>query len=198
MRTISSRSIAEKPLAKHVSQGAGSSYRKAVKIRGLLGLHDLAILVVTAARAHAMRKLGFATLRAHGTRSGGNAVVGAAAAVDACTTLTLLRYCHVLCSFFRRAVVTLAYSLTCRREKEFYQSEVCFARLKFPACQAGPRQPSRRSDPPAPQRGSWQESAPPADSRTPPGSGWLHSCCTVPRSLPGTGASGGPPAEGRP
>ena len=62
----------------------------------LFGLDDFAVLVEAAVRAHAMRKLHFAALRAHGTRRCVDAVVSAATSMGACTTRFLLRYCHDL------------------------------------------------------------------------------------------------------
>lgn len=62
----------------------------------LLGLDDLAVLVETAARAHAMRELGLAALRANGARRCGNAVVGAATCISAGAAHLTLRYCHDL------------------------------------------------------------------------------------------------------
>ena len=55
----------------------------------LFGLDNFAVLVEAAVRAHAMRKLHFAALRAHGTRRCVDAVVSAATVWGACTT----RFC---------------------------------------------------------------------------------------------------------
>jgi hypothetical protein len=68
----------------------------------LLGLEDFAILVVAAVRAHAMRKLHLAALRANGTGRRSDAIVCATTGTSRHTTLALFRNCHDLFSFFNR------------------------------------------------------------------------------------------------
>ena len=62
----------------------------------LLRRDDLTVLVVAAVRAHAMRKLRFAALRANGTRGSSDFVVSAAAGMSAGAAHFLFRYCHDL------------------------------------------------------------------------------------------------------
>ena len=50
--------------------------------------------VVATVRAHAMRKLDLAAVRARGTGGSVHAVMNAATGMGASTTLFLLRYCH--------------------------------------------------------------------------------------------------------
>jgi hypothetical protein len=62
----------------------------------LLSRDNLAILVEAAVRAHAMRKLNFAALRANRTRGSSDFVVSAAAGMSAGAAHFLFRYCHDL------------------------------------------------------------------------------------------------------
>ena len=61
----------------------------------LFGFDNLAVLVVAAVRAHAMRELGLAALGANAARGRIDAVMGAAAGMGADTAHSLFRYCHV-------------------------------------------------------------------------------------------------------
>ena len=60
----------------------------------LLGLDNLATLVVAAVAAHAVGQLDLAALRANGTRRCIHAVVSAAARMSTDTAHALFRYCH--------------------------------------------------------------------------------------------------------
>ena len=79
--------------------------RKALDVslaQSLLGFDDLTVLVETAARAYAMRKLHFAALRANGASRSADAIVSATTSMSAGAASSLLRYCHDLFSFFNK------------------------------------------------------------------------------------------------
>ena len=61
----------------------------------LLGLDDLAILVVATVRAHAMRQLDLAALRAHAARGCIDTIMSGPAGMGADTAHSLFRYCHL-------------------------------------------------------------------------------------------------------
>ena len=63
-------------------------------MRVLVNDDDFAALVVAAVRAHAMRELDLAAVRARAARGSVHAIMDAATGMGASTTLFLLRYCH--------------------------------------------------------------------------------------------------------
>ena len=68
----------------------------------LFGLDDFAVLVVATIRAHTMRKLRLAALRANAACRCVHAVVGATTGTGANAAHALFGYCHLYYSFMRR------------------------------------------------------------------------------------------------
>ena len=86
-----------------LTQTSQEVYRFALR-NPLFGLDDLTILVVATVRAHAMRKLHLAALRANAAGGSIDAVMGAATLMGADAAHSLFWYCHLYYSFYMRFV----------------------------------------------------------------------------------------------
>ena len=84
----------------------------------LFGLDDLTVLVVATVRAHAMRKLHLAALRANAAGGSIDAVMGATTLVGADAAHSLFWYCHLYYSFYMRFVSRYGLYL-CKHAKRY-------------------------------------------------------------------------------